>query len=357
MGFQHVMPFNFLAKYGDVLGITSGEVTFGTTSNTLNVTIPACVLDKTLLLFSYKDTSTDSTGQDDENCIRGQLSSTTNISFKTHTTPNASKTIQYYLIHFTSLSPVTIHRGTHSLTGTTDNITIPAVTLANAFPIHSMTTNAGNMNAAWMVTFDITTTTNIALNTSVNRTQTIEWQVVDHPNWPVTRTTISITAGNSLGTVTVPAYTQADVWITGSYKYDASFISAEQIPVWYTLSTTQIRMRRTSTTGQHDAIIYCVDGGGDFVNNFNRGTISATGTDSNSAFTAAQRNTVAYFNGMGSGRGDDNSNAGANNAAENVQMKLKITSSGMNLQRVGTLYDLRWSFQALDFTPSITHLN
>jgi hypothetical protein len=357
MGFQHVMPFNFLAKYGDVLGVTSGEVTFPTTSNTLNVTIPATVLDKTLLLFSYKDTSSDSTGQDDENCISGQLTSTTNIRFKTNTTPTASKTIQYYLIHFSSLSPVTIHRGSHTMVGTSDNITIPAVTLANAFPIHSMTTSAGNMNAAWMTSFDITTTTNIAINTSINRSQRIEWQVVDHPNWTVTRTTISITAGNSLATTTIPAYTQANVWITGSYKFDNSFITVEQIPIWYTLSTTQIRLRRTSTSGQHDAIIYCVDGGGKFVNNFNRGTIGTGSTDSNSTFTATQRNTVAYFNGMGSGRGDDNSNSGANNAAENVQIKLKVTGAGVNLQRTGTLYDLRWAYQALDFTKSITHLN
>ncbi len=338
----------------DIVEVTTGEVTFPTTGAVLNVTVPELTMNRTLLYFTYKDEDTDTLGEDAECRIRGQITSSTNIQFNVDTTPAFEKTIKYTLVHYSAISPVVIERGSEiAMSGTADNITIPAVTLANTFPIISVSTNAGNFNSAGLVRGRLSSTTNIAITAGVNRSQDIDWQTCDHPDYDVTEETITIADTTVQATTTVTAFVQADVWLVGSMDYDISSIQADDMAVWYHISTTQIRGRRTASNDVCTMTIYMVDGNGGFVVDSARSHISNTNSAQNSTISAVTiANSLPYFSGANGGMGDQNTGTPVA-TPEDSQMLVKFNSTTqIRLERVGTSEDVRFAVQAVDFTPS-----
>lgn len=340
---------------GDISEISQGEVTFPVSVSTLDVTIPATTLNKTLLIFTYNDTSTDTGGQDNENRIYGQLTTTTNIQFKTQNVTSTLKTIKWYLIHYSALSPVNIERGVHTMIGVADNITIPAVTLANAFPVNSTNNNAGNLNSASMIRYDLTTTTNMKIDSGTDRNQEIAWQVVDHPDYDVTKIVVTIPDLSLEGSTTVSAYDPTRVWIAGSYEYNPSGADGKDIAIWFSGSSTTVTVQRGDTVNIITATLYMVDGNNKFITQNVQNAILNTTTEEDTPLSPSiwTPNTIPFFTGVGNGLGSQNSGT-EHEGADNLQVKLDMSSTTiLGAERVGDLHQTRFAAQVIDFSPSI----
>ncbi|MCP4713078.1 MAG: hypothetical protein GY869_30990, partial [Planctomycetes bacterium] len=188
MGFQHVFPFNQLnlVDVADVLQVSTGEDSFSS-GNTLNVTVPALVMNKTILLFSYE--SDGGLARERTNRLSGQITSTTNIRFQQALASATEKTIRWYLIEFNTAAAANVQRGSFTQVTADDDETISAVDLNHAFPLVTGRNDGAGQETYSMMRAELTTTTNLNLETHTAASQITEWQVVENPNWDVTKYT------------------------------------------------------------------------------------------------------------------------------------------------------------------------
>lgn len=355
MGFQHLYRWNKLNQGGDIMEISSGEAKFDS-GNILNVTVPSLIMNKCVLIFTLK--SDDTAWIDRENRVRGQITSNTNIQFNIQNASPHEKTIRWYIIHYSATSPVNVERGTHSMTGVSDNITIPAVTLANTFLINTLDDDQISGRSAMEVRYDLTTTTNIAIDCAMDGDQVIDWQAIDHPNYTVQKVAVQISAGNDIGSGTIPsAVFEPDCWITGGLKSDSAVVDGNDFCTWFWVNSTTVRVRRTDTNHTINAILYVVDGsldfGSSFIASWNRSQINNGVTFSNNSVTALGKldQGVPFACCIGAGWLDNNSSTAANFSIQQAMIYYTDTTH-IQTERVGTTDDMRFSNTSLDFTPS-----
>jgi hypothetical protein len=211
-----------------------------------SATISAVTMAETLLFYSY--TSDEATPG--EYSITGQLTSTTNIDFVRFTSTGANAiTIHYTLVMGPEL---TVQRGTHSAAGTDPtNVTISAVTLANAFCVVNSRVPGSNMNADDFIAGELTSTTNLALRcTSPNADGEIVWQVAEHSACSVQRGTIALASTVGSNTATVSSVDMDKSWLVCHATSDSSATAAIGEKLAWVVKTngTTLTATRQATT-------------------------------------------------------------------------------------------------------------
>src|SRR5262245_14131220 len=160
------------------------QVQSGTAVNTANgiqtITISPVDTTKSFLVFQTRSNSP----LPPASTVRGRLQSSTTIEFERVTseaTP-AAINIQWYVATFGS--GVSVQRGETTVSATTVNTPVSAVTMAQSFVLFSKTAVAGDTE--WSnndsIAADLTTTTNLQFRTAASGNHIVAWQVVTFTN-------------------------------------------------------------------------------------------------------------------------------------------------------------------------------
>jgi hypothetical protein len=189
-----------------VTSVRSGTLTSsgnGTVSATLS---PAVNPATSFLIFQTRHNS----GNPPDSTVRGQIASSTSVSFTRVTTATTAVTIQWYVVEYGS--GVTVQRGEVSQSATTVNVTLPTPvgSVSRAFVTWSKTPASGEtaFDTNDPIVGELTSTTNLQFRTNAAAAgHTIRWQVIEFTNAAdinVQKGTTSLT-GTALSTaVTLP---------------------------------------------------------------------------------------------------------------------------------------------------------
>lgn len=352
----YVLPFKIPPRSNaQIESIQTGEDTMLSGNNSKDVTITAVITAKSFLLFTYKNAES-SSARNDVNQAQGYILNSTTIRFSTNANVSATMTFRWYVVEFKATSSATVqHINNQTASGTTNNHTITAVNLSNAFPIIT----SESAGAAWdekaYPSIEITTTTNLQVIYAAVNSSVYSAQIINNPRWTVAKYTHSLGTTSGIQDKTITAITLADIALLASGRPTSSFtISADKYWKFGMWDTTTIRYYRFSGGSEAWSFIaYVVDGNGDFTaRHVESDTIfngSATGTNTITALTdytkavliAGSADACTGCPLTGANDGDDR--------AVKRQLNNNTTAEG---QRVNTVGDIKWSASIMDFSPS-----
>lgn len=351
MGFQNVMRWKSPGgSLNDILSVTTGEA-IKSTGTILNVTIPALTLNKSLLLFTYKSEGT--TASQNDNRLTGQLTSTTNIQFTEWTSNTFAKSIRWYIIEFTAISPATVQRGSTTQTAAITNQAITAIDLAKTFPITSTKSSSTSTDGTCLMKADFTSTTNMSLTTLGSISQITEWQILEHPSWDITTYTNS--GGAAILDTAITAVVLAETWVVGSYFNTQSNLNARVWPIYFNTSTTNIRLERAVATGGNRVTYYVIEGGIAFNAEQKQNTMTSGTLINTTIATLNQNNSIAFGMIFAHSQANSLNAAPFINNPEDTYVKIELTSNtNVEIERTtSSAFDIKAAFNALDFSPSI----
>lgn len=261
---QHIIAS--AAAVPDVNSIQTGTVDIASSSASVTDTITAVTKAKSFLVFQYESADTGDNPQN--NFVRGTITNSTTLTFTRANNPAVAITIRWWVVEFTAGSSTTVQHGTRTITGTTDNVTITALTLANSFPLVTWSSaHAGSPGTDDHLTAELTTTTNLQFRRVGTQTLIADWQVIENANWTVTKYTDSMITTDTTEDTPVTAVTLADVWLVG-YEEPQSVVAApggDSFLRWQFTSTTNIQATRATTVSYNSNLLYhVIDGGGLF---------------------------------------------------------------------------------------------
>ncbi|HXI28300.1 MAG TPA: hypothetical protein VNG89_07755, partial [Vicinamibacterales bacterium] len=232
----------------------------GTAVNNANgiqtITIAPVDTTKSFLVFQTRSNS----ALPPASTVRGRLQSSTTIEFERITseaTP-ATITIQWYVATFGS--GVSVQRGETTVSATTVNVTISAVTMAQSFVLFSKTAIAGE--AEWSnndsIAGDLTTTTNLQFRIAASANHIVSWQVVTFTSAAdinVQRGSVTtMTGATTSATATLTAVNTRKTFVLSSWRTSGTGadIGSRLVRTQLTNSTTLTFDR--SATGSPDSI-------------------------------------------------------------------------------------------------------
>ncbi len=187
----------------------------GTTSTTAAIT--SIDTAKSWLVFSTKGSgSTDGTNEPGNSSVCGSISSATELSFA-RTNSTMGVTVQWFVITFSS--GVSVQRGTDTNVSTTVvNKTITTVDTNKSFVVLSTASN-DFMIRGQTIRADITTTTNLALDSDALAANEVRWQVIQYDNCSVQKIAKTISSGTSAtDTITSVTLTKTFLAPTGRHS-------------------------------------------------------------------------------------------------------------------------------------------
>ena len=186
---------------------TQGGTTTSTTNGVTSVTISAVTLSRAFLVFSLTSNSNRPVGSE----VRGDLGSPTRIDFTRDTNESSPATIsiQWYVVEYAC--GVSVQRGTATLSGTVQNVSItPVNALAAAFVTASKT--AASTGNAWgsndTFALELTNVSNLQIRTDATASNhKVAWQVIEFTDPTKVRVqhgSTSLAASSSSTTATLP---------------------------------------------------------------------------------------------------------------------------------------------------------
>lgn len=219
-----------------IKNIQSGVKTLASSSQSDTVTIDSVTLNKSIVRVSYS-------GGGDRDArhilIYAQLTGTTEITFERYETAGSPQdtTIEWQVIEYES--GVNVQRDTYTVTATTSSpidITISAVTLANAFPIlHYWSGYNWEVTGADCIRTDLTSTTNLRLVwdrgvSLLSGMAKYGWQVVEHDDCDVNLYT-EVVSGTS-DSETIPSVDEDKTMLITSFGTNAGSGFFEGREMW-----------------------------------------------------------------------------------------------------------------------------
>src|SRR6185503_11558667 len=130
----------YVATFGSGVSVQRGSATMSAT--TVNVPITAVSsMSQAFVLWSMTPAGTE-VDHDADDAIVGDLTSTTNLQFRTGSAAN-SHAVYWQVVEFTNPADINVQRGSTSLTGTalSANVTVPTPVIAGrSFLLSSFTT-------------------------------------------------------------------------------------------------------------------------------------------------------------------------------------------------------------------------
>lgn len=352
MGFQHVVPW--LGSNRDILAIQHGTVNITNGNSTVNDTIASVLTNKAFLLFSY--TTTENTPTPDDQLVRGRIVNSTTLTFDIGDTISDQVEIAWTVIEFKPSAPVNVQHLSGTVTGTTMNIAISAVDLAHSFPLYTWTTQDTAFDSDNYSSVELTSTTNIQLNSSGVNGNTYGVQVISNERWNVSEYIDTIAAGNTNENTPISAIDTSSTMIfaTGADTGTGAVMDGSQFLIYYVTSSTNLQANRR-VNGHVLRLVYYV------VETFGRVLTSLDGTeliqpgDSTGVWNhiAVNPANTAYHNKgfLGAGYGRNNTNT--TSRGEDIAGKIENTSATSATRTRGFnsgTVQLRQSFGLMDFT-------
>lgn len=221
--------------------VTSGETT-------KNISVTAVVDAKTILFMGGVRIDNDG-GSPSSAQLRGRLNSTTQITYNRETTGSFKINISRFLAEFTS--GIDVQRGSESMSSATRNVTINAVDLAKSFVLISYKVLGGNFGDDDFVMAQLTSTTNLRLETVGTPTSGIvDWQVIEITDGlgSVQSGLVGLGSGaTSVSDTLSPAVDLTKAFLIFSYKVNADVDPDTGALQGRINSTTQLTFDRNSS--------------------------------------------------------------------------------------------------------------
>jgi hypothetical protein len=279
MGFQHIMPWNSINQdTGKFFDIQSGEVSL--TGETQTAVIATIDTTKAVLEFSYE--SSDTSANANDNCVRGNVNSATEIEFKRHAS-GGTITIRWFIWEAKPSTPMTVQRfdiQTGNSVSLPVNTSITAIDLAHSFLLVSTrcdTTDSPKQNNIAKGKFTSTTNLEMDMNLTTSAGIDSEVQVVENTDWDVQSGDVTI-AGTSGSDTLSPAIALADSYAVGSGNFDQSVLDGDEILKIFHDSTTTINFDRPNSSGEWVISWFVADTNGDFFTQHNQMNILSGNT-------------------------------------------------------------------------------
>jgi len=357
MGFPHVYPFNLANAAADpeIESVQTGTATILTATNSITDTITAVTKAKSFMMFSYEGTQ----ATDDSNlvCVHGVITNGTTLTFNTQGNITGTITIRWFVVEFSATSSGNVQHGTLNYATDPDDITISAVVLANSFPIISHSNDSLNLNERNYFSLEFTSTTNLRVaNANSADNQQIAWQVVENPNWDVTRYTDTMAIGDSLEDTAITAVVLAETFLIGSSNISTANVDGNSMIRSYFTSTTNIRSDCQAGAGT-DELWNCeywvVEGAGVFdVQHVQDSTPGATEDVTLGSNIDPDASIVFPVGGMHNNtQGQD---VGVQRDIDDVFPAISIKDlNEITIDRGSTLNTMFWSAEVIDFSPSM----
>ncbi|HJY34608.1 MAG TPA: S24/S26 family peptidase, partial [Vicinamibacterales bacterium] len=258
----------YVATFGSGVSVQRGSATMSAT--TVNVPITAVSsMSQAFVLWSMTPAGTE-VDHDADDAIVGDLTSTTNLQFRTGSAAN-SHAVYWQVVEFTNAADINVQRGSTSLTGTalSASVTLPTpVTTGRSFLLSSFTTTgSGTDMGARLLRGQLFNPTTLVFDRSIagspdNLTE-IAWQVVELKDGSsVQNGTTSFAAGTAA--VAQPLGVQVNVTRSiplcavqvGGQSMGRAAYAANDVPgeASFTgaLAPTQLTLTRNSTNSAAD---------------------------------------------------------------------------------------------------------
>jgi len=350
----YVIPFKLpAAAVLDIKAVYTGEKTIAALSKTITDSI-SVTKNKSFLVFQYE---ADFSGDDPEDMtVWGEITNNTTVTFGRQDSANGDIIIRYWIVEFKAASAATVQHGSKALASATENVTISAVSLTNAFPLISWEVDGTNLNDKDFVSAEITTTTNLQLQVKRTSVHTVKWQVINCPNWTVKKYTSTI-SGTSQNVTLSPTVTQAETWIVATARTTTEGpVDGGGVPQFNLTSSSNINIYRDDANQTFYFIIYVIEGAGKFAVQHQNGETIASGASTGSTSLSPNislTNSLLYMGCPGVCQGNNETNTSA--AGECLYIKHKINSVSQSGQErySNPAAAVRFSFQSVDFSAAI----
>lgn len=354
----YVIPFRIRAR-AEINSIQTGTVNIAANNASVTDTITAVTKNKSFLVFQYESANT--TDNPQNNFVRGAITNSTTLTFTRANNPAQAVTIRWWVVEFSASSSASVQHGSRTLAGATDNVTVTAVTLANAFPLVTWSSaRASNPLSDDVLTAELTTTTNLQFRCAANSTTTvIEWQVIENASWTVTKyTDVMDKADVTEDTPLAPSVTLADVWLVGYAEADdlSRNMNGNDHVRWQFTSTSNIQASKNSAaTGfGYDLLYHIIDGGGKFATQHFQGEAIAAGNSTGTTALSPNIDTAKTIIKNNAGipsYSDKNDN---DDTGDDICVKHQINSvNQVQQERVSTSFESEVDFDVVDFSNSM----
>lgn len=212
-----------------VESIQKGSVALNEDGTVTIETVTAVTLNRSWLVAYIRSPS----NRVDQFLLSYKMDSTTEAHFRVSDWNDSVgiKTVEWQLIQFTVASGVTVQRGSETLSGTLNNVTISAVTLNESHVDINSFNGGSTMGADDWTRAELTSTTNLALNTFDSRTgDIINWQVVGwNGHASVEHVNFIFVAGELTEDVLIATIDHTRTIVIGSCEQDNSTTSEQFI--------------------------------------------------------------------------------------------------------------------------------
>jgi len=357
MGFQHIRPW-IQKTFGvdpEVESVQSGEVEITTGNSSITDALIAVTKNKSFMMFSYKgDEATDDSR---DICVHGVITNGTTLTFNTQDNITGTITIRWFVVEFSATSGGNVQHGSLSYASDPDDITISAVVLANTFPIISHSNNSSNLNERNFFSLEFTSTTNLRVEGSNPAdNQQIAWQVVENPNWDVTRYTDTMAIGDSLEDLTITAVILAETFLITSNFLDSGNVDGNAHIRSFFTSTTNIRsdcQRGGGTDEEWFLQYWVVEGAGEFdVQHVQDSTPGST--EDVTLGTNIDPNASIVFPVGGMHNNTQGTAGSPSREIDTIFPAISIKDANeITLDRGFNLDTMFWSAEVIDFSPSL----
>lgn len=352
---KHFYPYNLKNRGGvfpEIDSVQKGEVTITTGNNSTTDTITAVTKNKSFLIFSYKTTQQ----IDDSNfvCCHGAITNGTTLTFQTQGNITGVMTISWFVVEFSATSSANVQHGSLNYASDPDDITINAVVIANSFPIISHSNSSANLNDRNFFNLAFTSTTNLRVSqANPADNQQIAWQVVENPNWDVTKYTDFMAIGDTQENLTISAITLADNWLLTSHWPDGNPDGNCHVRSYFS-STTQIRSDCQAVSDENwDLEYWVIDGNGGFAAQHVQDSTAAALENVTLGSLIDVNKTITHPCG-GMHNNTEGIDSDSIRDGDVIFPLLKIKDSNEITLERGSAYDtIYWSAEVIDFSLSM----
>jgi hypothetical protein len=226
----------------------SGSVSFSTTDTSKTAALTSVDTTKAFVRFNWR-TGGGATGVTN-GAIRGIITDATTVTFTRASAGSAAATLEWTVMEWSA--GVTVESGSQTGSGATTNVTITEIDTTKAWPIVSMSTNAGDWNtgSGLSIQASITSTTNLALvsDDSTPTAQITCWQIVEYDNATVALYSKTIARNTTGSTQTITSVdTTKTILFNTMYGTDDPSAPANW-PRWTLTNATTVTWVQSSTS-------------------------------------------------------------------------------------------------------------
>lgn len=341
----------------DIQSVQTGTFTIPSGDSGVLVAITAVIKNKAFLIFNFE--TTDTAARPDRHCTAGRINSGTQVEFIREKGTSAGAILgRFWVVEFTASSSANVQHISHTrVSSTLDNIAINSVDLAHTFPLLTWTTLAtGSPSQTSMAAARISSFNNVGLRWESTDIDVLELQVIENPNWDVTKYEDNMATGDFNENTGISAINIGETWLV-PFAYpdtgESGTLNSEDMCTFNFSTTTSIEaVGEASRTFDLKLIYYVIESNGKFSVQGVEDTIINGQTTETATINAVDTAKSCIFpKSWINSRGVDLDTNASN--GDRVWIKNEF---GTNTQAIGkrdsSTDDLRYTVDVIDFSNS-----